>query len=61
MNEKLSFEEVAEKLGVTRQTIYRYIEKKLLRPMKAFNNRVYFNRAEVLRLLEPVDKIPFEE
>lgn len=61
MNEKMSFEEVAEMLGVTRQTIYRYVEKGFLNPVKAFNGRVYFSRAEVLRLLEPIDKVPFAE
>jgi DNA-binding transcriptional MerR regulator len=53
MNEKLTFEEVMELLGVkTRQTIYNYIERGLLVPQKAFNNRVYFEQAEVDKLLE---------
>jgi len=61
MDNTMTFEEVAKKMGVTRQTIYNYIDKGFLSPIKTFNGRVKFDRAEVLRLLEPVDKIPFSE
>ena len=61
MCDKITFEEAAKKLGVTRVTIYNYIEKGLLTPIKTFNNRVYFDRCEIERLLEPLDRIPFTD
>jgi len=48
--DKVTFEEAAEMLSVTRQTIYNYIEKKLLMPHKAFNGRVYFLKEEIAKL-----------
>ena len=61
MDNNITFEQAAERLKVSRQTIYNYIEKGLLTPVKKFNNRVYFDICEVERLLEPVGKIPFAE
>lgn len=61
MDNNITFEQAAEKLKVSRQTIYNYIEKGLLTPVKKFNNRVYFDNCEVERLLEPVGKIPFAD
>jgi excisionase family DNA binding protein len=55
--DKVTFEEAAEMLSVTRQTIYNYIEKKLLTPHKAFNGRVYFSKKEVAEL----QPLPFSE
>lgn len=60
MCDKITFEEAAKKLGVTRVTIYNYIERGLLTPIKTFNNRVYFDRCEIERLLEPLNRIPFD-
>ena len=61
MCDKITFQEAAKKLGVTRVTIYNYIERGLLTPIKTFNNRVYFDRCEIERLLEPINRIPFTE
>lgn len=62
METKMTFDEVMAALGVkTRQTIYNYIERGLLTPIKTFNNRVYFDKCEIERLLEPLNRIPFSE
>lgn len=62
MEPKMTFDEVMTALGVkTRQTIYNYIERGLLTPIKTFNNRVYFNRCEIEKLLEPLNRMPFSE
>ena len=62
METKMTFDEVMAALGVkTRQTIYNYIERGLLTPIKTFNNRVYFEKIEVERLLEPLNRVPFAE
>ena len=62
MKEKMTFDEVMGALNVkTRRTIYNYIERGLLTPIKTFNNRVYFDRCEIERLLEPLNRIPFAE
>ena len=57
MCDKITFEEAAKTIGVTRVTIYNYIEKGLLTPLKNFNGRVYFDRSEVLELV----KLPFTD
>ena len=57
METKMTFDEVMAALGVkTRQTIYNYIERGLLTPIKTFNNRVYFDKCEIERLLEPLNR-----
>ena len=57
METKMTFDEVMAALGVkTRQTIYNYIERGLLTPIKTFNNRVYFEKSEIDILLEPITK-----
>ena len=57
METKMTFDEVMAAMGVkTRQTIYNYIERGLLTPIKTFNNRVYFDNREIERLLEPLKK-----
>ena len=62
METKMTFDDVMAALGVkTRQTIYNYIQRGLLTPIKTFNNRVYFEKIEVERLLEPLNRIPFAE
>lgn len=62
MKTKMTFDEVMAALGVkTRQTIYNYIERGLLTPIKTFNNRVYFEKAEIDVLLEPLNIIPLVE
>lgn len=55
--DRVSFEEAAKMLNVTRQTIYVYVKKKLLTPHKAFNGRVYFLKKEVAAL----QPLPFSE
>jgi excisionase family DNA binding protein len=57
MDNKLTFEQVVKMLGVTRQTVYNYIEQGKLTPSKAFNKRVYFDLDEVNELLS----LPFAE
>lgn len=57
MENKVTFEQAVEMLRVTRQTIYNYIEKGLLTPHKAFNNRVYFDLDQVNELIS----LPFSE
>ena len=54
--DKISFEEAANILQVTRITIYNYIKKKLLTPYKAFNGRVFFDPLEVEKLRETTVK-----
>jgi len=54
MEIKMTFNEVATSLTVSRQTIYSYIQRGLLTPIKTFNNRVYFERKEVEGLLGPL-------
>ena len=51
MENKVTFEQAVKMLGVTRQTIYNYIEQGKLKPAKAFNKRVYFDVDEVNELL----------
>lgn len=59
METKMTFNEVMVALGVkTRQTIYNYIQRGLLTPIKAFNNRVYFEKVEIERLLESLNTKP---
>ena len=59
MGTKMTFEDVMVALGVkTRQTIYNYIQRGLLTPIKAFNNRVYFEKTEIERLLESLNTKP---
>ena len=49
--EKVSFGEVVALLGVTRTTIYDYIGRGYLTPLKSeLNGRVYFNKKQVLKL-----------
>ena len=57
MENKVTFEQAVKMLGVTRQTIYNYIEQGKLTPVKAFNKRVYFDIDEVNELLA----LPFAE
>jgi predicted site-specific integrase-resolvase len=57
MENKIAFDKAAEMLGVSRQTIYNYIERGLLKPHKAFNNRVFFDIEQVEKLLD----LPFAE
>jgi predicted site-specific integrase-resolvase len=57
MENTVTFEQAVEMLKVTRQTVYNYIEKGLLKPRKAFNNRVYFDLDEVNELI----KLPFTD
>lgn len=57
MENKVTFEQAVEMLKVTRQTIYNYIEKGLLTPHKAFNNRVYFDLDQV----EDLISLPFAD
>ena len=49
---EMSFNEVVEKLGVTRTSVYNFISKGLLTPKKTFNNRVFFSKEEVDKLIE---------
>lgn len=47
---KITFDDAAKMLSVTRQTIYNYIDKGFLKPQKAFNGRVFFLQDEIERL-----------
>ena len=52
--EHLTIREAYEMLGVSRQTIYRYIDEGLLTMYRLRKNKPVLDRAEVLGLTKPV-------
>lgn len=48
---KYSIKQAAEKLGISRSTLYRYVEKCLIKPVyNVCNNRPMIYGSEILRL-----------
>ena len=63
METKMTFDEVMAALGVkTRQTIYNYIERGLLTPIKTFPIIAFtLISARLKNYLKPLNRIPFAE
>ena len=62
MTKEISMTEAIGILNVSRQSIYKYVKKGYLTMAKnEFTGRVHFDREEVKKLKEAIDRPPFSE
>lgn len=51
MQNLISFNEAKNMLQVSRQSVHNYVTKGLLTPHKKFNGRVFFDKQQIIELL----------